>query len=233
MDVFIPYQNNWIDEGINGEVAELYEVGFSPLNNSITIPHRDEEGRLIGVRQRNLSKIDLEQGRKYIPMFVNGRLLNHQTSHNLYGLHISKNNIKKYKRIYLFEGEKSVMKSQLYYPDDNFSVAVSGSNISQWQTEKILEMGVRHVIIAFDKFREQRKNESDRVYNKHVLQYQKRLLRLAHRFTPYCRTYIIWDFDGDKLEHDDSPIDRGKEIFEYLTDRKLEIITKGDEIIEI
>lgn len=232
LEIFLPYQNNWIDEGITKEIAELYEIGYSLQNNSITIPHRNKQGGLVGIRQRNLSQEEVNEGRKYIPIYINGRLYNHQTSHNLYGLHITKDNITKYKRVYLFEGEKSVMKSHLYYPNDNFSVAVSGSNISQWQVDKILELGVHHVVIAFDKFRKKRENESEKIYSKHVLNYQKKLLRLAHKFSPYCRTYIIWDFD-DKLNYNDSPIDKSKKVFEELTENKIEITTKGSELLEI
>ena len=162
-------------------------------------------------------------------MKVNGQLLNHQTSQNLYGLHLNKANIKKHKRVYIFEGEKSVMKCEAYYPDNNFSVSVSGSNISQWQVDKILSLGVEHVIIAFDNFREQKIEEEEFVYQNQIIHYQERLLALAHKFATYCRTYILWDFDGDKLGYSDSPVDRGKKVFEYLTDTKLEVKTKDFE----
>lgn len=227
LDVFLPYTNDWVNEGITKDVADIFEVGFHLPSDGITLPHRDKNGRLIGIRQRNTRQEDLDSGRKYIPTVCAGLQYTHIVSHNLYGLHITKEAIKKSKRVYLFEGEKSVMKAQKYYGENNFSVGVSGSNISNWQVETLLSLGVEHVVIAFDRFRAPKEDESDLVYERAVIAYQDRLLRLARKFTPFTRTYIIWDYDG-ALDYSDSPIDRGKELFELLTENKIEIATKGE-----
>lgn len=227
--VFLPYLNNWVHEDISPKVAKKYEVGWYIKTDSIIIPHRDEDGGLVGIRQRNTRQVDIDNGRKYIPTLVNGILHNHQTSRNLYGLNITKSTIKKHKRVYIFEGEKSCMKSESYYGEDNYAVAISGSNISDWQVSKILNLGVEHVILALDKHRGQKKHEPDEAYENYIKKYKEKLNYLASQFAPFCRTYVIWDRDN-LIDYTDSPIDRGKDIFEQLTDTKIEIRTKDDNI---
>lgn len=226
LDVFLPYPHeSWVNEGINHDVMQQSEIGYYFKSEAITIPHRDENGRLVGIRQRNLLQEDVDAGRKYIPTVCNGTMYNHLTMYNLYNLHISKENIRRHKRVYIFEGEKSCLLSRTFYKEDDFSVAVSGSNVSDYQVEKLLSLGVEHVILAFDKFRAQKDKESDEKYEKFLLEYQKKLVRIGHKFAPYVRFFILWDSEG-KLEHKDSPIDKGQEVFEYLTDHKTEITTQ-------
>lgn len=224
LDVFMPYQNNWIDEGIDKETAELFEIGFYFKQNQITIPHRNQEGELIGIRSRNTDE-RADMGLKYIPTKVGGQMFNHLTAKNLYGLHLTEKTIRRHKRIYIFEGEKSCMKSQLYFNNDNFSVAVSGSNVSEWQVNRILSLGVEDVVLAFDKFRAKKDGESDEVYERFLTEYKRKLARIGHKFAPYTRFFLLWDEEG-LLEPKDSPIDCGKETFEKLTENKIEIQTK-------
>lgn len=224
LDVFMSYRNNWVEENIDVDTAKKFEVGFYFTEQQITIPHRDSEGRLIGIRSRNTDE-RADRGMKYIPTTVSGKLYNHLTMYNCYGMHISKEAIKRHKRVYIFEGEKSCMKSEFYYKNDNFSIAVSGSNVSDWQVKKILSLGVEDVILAFDKFREQKERESDEVYERFYNDYKKKLARIGHKFAPYTRFHVLWD-EEDLIRPKDSPIDRGKEVFELMTENKIEIHTK-------
>ncbi|MGJ3548965.1 hypothetical protein ACR6EC_24350, partial [Bacillus subtilis] len=54
--------------------------------------------------------------------------------------------------------------------------------------------------------------------------YQKKILKLAAKFTPYVRVYVLWDYEG-LLDYKDSPADKGKETLEELMRRKIEIGT--------
>lgn len=229
LEVFLSYRNNWVDEGITPDVAKLYEVGYYLKEDQITLPVRNENGELVGIRSRNTDE-RVGLGMKYIPTKVSGKMYNYLNMYNCYGLHLTKDTIKKHKRIYIFEGEKSCMKSQLFYKNDNFSIAVQGSNVSDWQVKKILSLGVEDVILAFDKFRAQKENESDRVYERFYEDYKRKLARIGHKFAPYVRFYVLWD-ENNLLQSKDSPIDRGKEVFELLTENKIEIKTK-DVVLE-
>lgn len=226
LEVYLPHpHHSWIEDGIGIEAMKKNEISYYLKNDSIIIPHRSENGELIGIRQRNLRKEDVEQGRKYIPVVTNGVMYNHLTAHNLYNFHNSKKVIHRIKKAIIYEGEKSCLLNQTYYSDCDFSVAVSGSNISTIQRELLLKTNVEEVFIAFDKFRGQKENESNEVYERWVGDYQKKLVRLAHLFTPFVRTYILWDYNG-LLDDNDSPSDKGQEVLEKMMLNKIEIQTK-------
>lgn len=230
LDVFMKTpHDSWLDEGITETVMKEAEIGWYFMKDAITIPHRDDIGRLIGLRQRSTLKEDVDAGRKYIPIQANGEMYNHTTAYNLYNLNKSKEAIEKVKKIIIYEGEKSCLLNRVYYGDYDFSVAVCGSNVSSWQVEKILSLGVEEVFIAFDKFRDQKEHESDKVYEIHLNNYKDKLLRIAHMFTPYLKTYILYD-DFNLLEAKESPIDNGKHTLEELMKNKYEIQTKDVEI---
>ena len=68
LNTFINYKPiEWIYEGISVETMEKYGIRYSIENNSIIIPHRDKDGRLVGIRERNLDKRQVEElGRQYV-----------------------------------------------------------------------------------------------------------------------------------------------------------------------
>ena len=51
----------------------------------------------------------------------------------------------------IVEGEKSCLFSDTFYGEDNFVVAICGSNMSKYQAELLLNLGIEEVIIAIDK----------------------------------------------------------------------------------
>lgn len=222
LDVFMPYLEFWSDEGITREVADKYEIGYYFKENQIILVNRDEDGRLIGIRSRNLDKEKVDSGLKYLPTTVGGKIYSFPSMFNVYGLNHTKDNIRRLKKCLIFEGEKSVLKAEQMYGNNNFTVAVLGSNISSWHRDKILSLGVEEVFIAFDK-------HSEKATDKQITIYKQRLLRLARKFTPYVRTFIIYD-DFNLIDYDSAPIDHGKEIFEELMRKKYEIATYETEM---
>ncbi|MFE4303328.1 hypothetical protein ACFRI5_14860, partial [Bacillus velezensis] len=62
------------------------------------------------------------------------------------------------------------------------------------------------------------------MYQRKLLEYQKKILKLAAKFTPYVRVYVLWDFEN-MLDYKDSPADKGKDVLEELMRRKIEINT--------
>lgn len=95
----------WEKEGITDEVIKRNQIGYYPGGEQITIPHRDIDGRLVGIRGRCLSTDDEKKG-KYRPIVVNRQVFNHPLSLNLYNLNNSKENIKRAKIAIIFEGER-------------------------------------------------------------------------------------------------------------------------------
>ena len=66
----------WIKDGISQEVMNFYEICYDPKNCGIVIPHRDVNGRLIGIRERTLIKENAELYGKYRPMKLNKQMYN-------------------------------------------------------------------------------------------------------------------------------------------------------------
>lgn len=220
LEIFCPYPHEiWLEEGISKESMKKYQISYWGEQNKIIIPHRDISGRLIGIRGRALNQSDIEAKRKYMPITIEGKVLKHTLGNNLYGLCQNEEAIKRIGKVIVFESEKSVLLCDTYYNQNNFSVAVCGSNITDTQCKMLLSLGVREVMIAFDKEYENPKSRLAELY------YNK-LLKLAYKLNPYCTVYLLMDTEG-LLQQKDSPADNGKETLEKLMKNKIEVRKEG------
>lgn len=216
LDMFCYYPHKaWLDDNIGKEAMEKFEIGYWGKENKIVIPHRDIQGNLIGVRGRALNQEDIQNGRKYMPLRVEGKILSHNVGENLYGLYQNKDAIVRSGRLFLVESEKSVLQIETMYPNYNYALAVCGSHLTNKQAEIIKNLGVDRCYIAFDKEYEDHKSNKARRYYNH-------LCEIAYRLIPYMSVYLIMDRQN-LLKEKDSPSDRGKEIFEKLLDDKIEV----------
>lgn len=223
LESFLPYPHQlWLDEGITRETLEKYEIGYHVHQNKITIPQRSIDGKLLGVRGRALNQEDIDAKKKYMPITIERNTYSTSTYYSLYGLNFNQDAIKRIKKVILFEDEKSVLKCEDYFGEDNFSVATYGSNLSDYQVKLLLSLGVEEVFIARD--RDYKKYEK----TEEIYEYQERLLEQAMKFVPYTRTYILFD-ELDRLDYRDSPADKGKQVLLELMKEKKEVKTKENE----
>lgn len=200
---------DWLNEGISKDTMDLFGIKFDLNTNGIIIPHRDLEGRLVGIRVRNLNKKIIEEYGKYLPWrdTLSGILYKHPIGRNLYGMDINKDNIIKHQKVILLESEKSVLKVQEFYPNNNISLALCGSNATDFQLQLLKSIGVRQVIFALDKEEDEKwLKKVDKIYRKTALLFD---------------TYIVQDKEG-LLDLKDSPTDKGKEVFNRLLINKKE-----------
>lgn len=202
---------SWIDDFINIETMIKFGIKFDIESYRIIIPHFDINDNLIGVRCRNLKSELVAEGKKYMPIVVNEVLYNYPTSMNLYGINFNKHNIKKYKKVIIFESEKSVLQHGSFY-ENSIAVAISGSSLHSYQTEMLRNLDVEEVILALDK---EFTNEIEEQEYKEKIQHS-----FINQLAPYFNVSIIWD-TKDKLEYKMSPTDNGKEIFEELYKAKI------------
>ncbi len=209
------YYIGWIKEGISIQTMRKYGIKYCPIENKIIIPHYDKEGRLIGIRGRALDPIEVTY-RKYAPVTIQRELCSYPVSFNLYGLNFNHRNILKNNKIILFEGEKSVLKCESFYPNNNISVAVLGSNISNYQREMVLDLKIEEIIIAFDKEWE---NRDEKIAS------LKKMQEVGRRFAPYARVYLLFDKNDELIKKGEAPCDRGKETMESLLRQKIEVTT--------
>ena len=181
---------------------EKYGIRYSIENNSIIIPHRDQLGRLVGIRERNLDKRQVEVlGRKYVPhtSFAHRLTHKHKLSMNAYGIDKNKEAISEYKKCIIFEAEKSVLKMDSVW-NNNPSVAVGGSSVSLYQLNLLKELGVKDIYLSFDK--------------EEGIKWEQKLDKICKRIYDFgFNVFIIEDVEGKYLDLKDSPIDKGEFVF--------------------
>lgn len=199
----------WIKEGISPESMRLAHIGFYPGGAQITIPHYDINGQLIGLRGRTLSEEDAEKYGKYRPLKVNQTTFSHPLGMNLYGLNWAKDAIKLFGKAIIFEGEKAVLRYITEFGlESDIAVACCGSNISAYQIQALLDLGVQEIIVAFDR-QFQRLNDEE---HKRLIANLKKIHGRYHNYVA-----ISFIFDKDMItEYKASPIDESKEKFLQL-----------------
>lgn len=206
---------NWIKEGISEEVMNSHDICYDPKNCGIVIPHYDIEHRLVGIRERTLVKENEIYG-KYRPAKINKQLYNHPLSFNLYNIDNAKNNIRKAKKAFVFEGEKSCLLYSSYFGQENdISVACCGSNLIQYQAWLLMHQGAEEIIVCFDK---QFQEAGDAEFKKLI----RNLNQIHTKYGAYTKISFCFD-KWDLLGYKDSPIDRGPDIFMELYKRRVNL----------
>lgn len=194
---------SWLNEGITEEAMKKFKIGYDPIKNAITIPNFDHKGNLVGIRGRFLNP---DSFAKYMPMIYEGKILSHPTGKIFYGFYENAANIKRLKIAVIFEGEKSVLKMEKFFPNNNMSLATTGKKITIEHLNALIELGVKEVILAYDKDYQ----TTDEMKLK-LEEYDK----IVSILKPYFNVSIIMDYNN-QLGFKDSPADKGEQIFNDL-----------------
>lgn len=193
----------WLDEGISQAALNRFSIKYDSTVNAIIIPNLDHKGNLIGVRGRFLGE---NVKAKYMPIKYNNEILSHPTGKFLYGYYENQHQIREKGIAVIFEGEKSVLKMETLYPGKNVALATAGKKVTLDQLNALLKLNINEVVLAYDK--DYRNIEERRAK---LEEYEK----IVQILKPYFEVSIIIDY-GNDLGYKDSPIDKGKEIFEDL-----------------
>lgn len=212
LDTFIRrHPAEWLDEGITHETMGKFDIRYSISQNKIVIPHRDVDGRLVGIRGRALNEWEIENVGKYMPIKLEQTWYKHPLSMNLYGLYENKAHIKKNKIVYVFESEKSVMQFESFNMP-HCAVAVCGSQFNKYQLNLLLKhCQPNEVVICFDK---EEKDGEDIYFNK--------LWNMCKKYTEYVNMSFVYDRLG-LLDQKDSPTDKGEEVFKLLLEKRVRV----------
>lgn len=203
-----PHITPWEKEGISQEVMLHRGIAYDPKNQGIVIPHYDIDGNLIGIRERTLIKEEEKTG-KYKPAILNGQMYNHPLGFNLYNLNNSKENIRILQKVVVFEGEKSPLLYASYFGEENdITVASCGSSLISYQIKLLLSLGVKEIIIGYDK---QFKEIGDEEWKR----WTKKLYDIHTKYGAYVQISYLFD-KKDLLDYKDSPIDKGPDIYMKL-----------------
>ena len=216
---YMPHEA-WLNDGVSRDAIDRFEIGYWSEGDQITIPHRDLDGTLIGIRGRYLGAYEVENIGKYVPIRLNGQTLSHPLGSALYGAWVTKDKIKECRKALIVEGEKSCLKAYSMFRDNSYVVATCGSSISLTHQKILLnELGVEEIIYMPDK---DYKGEPNSFAARAWLQKQKKKLA---PFVPYAKVYLMLDTDGswDYKSNAFDFNDKDKFIEEY--DKKLLITT--------
>lgn len=205
---------SWEKENIDKKSLKLFNIKYNPMNHSVIIPHYDIDNHLVGIRERTLLKVNEEYG-KYKPAILGGFMYNHPLGLHLYGLNQNKDNISQWKQAIVFESEKSVLKYNNYFgKENNIAVACCGSSLSNYQANLLLALGVKEIVIAFDKqFKEKNDDEFKR--------WTKKLKSINDKYSHKALMSFMFDKNNDILGYKDSPIDNGIDNFMKLYERRI------------
>ena len=205
------YPSEWLQEGISRQAMDKYNILYSIPQNKIIIPHYNVDGELVGIRGRALNEWEVENVGKYMPVQIENKWYSHPLSLNLYGLNLSKENIKKEGICFLFEAEKSCLLME-NFKRPNCSAAVCGSQFNKFALKLLLKTcRPQEIIICFDK---EEKPGSEDYFNK--------LYSIGKKYSPYADFSFIYDREK-LLQMKDSPVDRGEKTFEQLLKRRVKV----------
>ena len=212
LDCFVKhYPPEWLNDGITKEAMDVFDISYSIAHNKIIIPHYDIEGRLVGIRGRALNEWEVENVGKYAPIRIEQTWYKHPLSMNLYGLNVTKENIRQRGVCFLVESEKAVMQMESFsFP--NCSAAVCGSSFNKYQLNILMKTCCpTEMVLCFDK--EELPGEE---------KYFFKLYDICKKYGQYCNFSFIYDREG-LLNLKESPTDRGEEVFTKLLKKRVRV----------
>lgn len=206
------YLAPWIEEGIDYDVLIKYGVRFDMVRNRIMFPVIDHLGRLVGIKVRNFNKEDLDEHRKYMPLWLNKELYSYPKMMVLYGFYQNKSTIKRAKECIVFEAEKSVMLFDSYFTN-NKSVSMGGSSFSQYHAQILKNIGVQKIILAMDN---DWSDDGNKMYGlEKAIKEGRKIQEMGFDVD------IIYDWNQEYLGDKDAPVDKGRQVYSKLyRDRK-------------
>lgn len=206
------YPPEWLNDGISTAAMDKFGICYSISQNKIIIPHRDVDGRLVGIRGRALNEWEIENVGKYMPMRLEQTWYKHPLSLNLYGLFENKENIGQRGICFVAEGEKSVLQSENFsFP--NCTVATCGSTgINKYQLNLLLKLPrLQEIVLCYDN---EEISGEDKYFNK--------LYENCKKYSQYVNMSFIYARKGE-ISLKESPFDRGEKIFKQLLEKRVKV----------
>lgn len=206
------YPPEWLRDGISTAAMDKFGICYSISQNKIIIPHRDVNGRLVGIRGRALNEWEVENVGKYMPVRLEQTWYKHPLSMNLYGLYENKENINQRGICFIAEGEKSVLQAESFsFP--NCTVATCGSaGINKYQLNALLKIpNLQEIVLCYDQ--EERTGEDKYFY---------KLYENCKKYSKYVDMSFIYVRNGE-IALKDSPFDKGEKVFTELLKRRVRV----------
>lgn len=203
----------WIDEGISVESMEKYQIGYYERCNQTTVPVFGVSGELHGIRVREWNPESVESYGKYHPLTIlDGTTFKFPTNNVLYGLNYNQYNIENTGKVWICEGEKSVLKLDTFYGDKSCAVAMFGSNLGLNRRNALIKHSVKDVVIVADcDFI----GEDEESFQK----WKQKILGQANLWKGYASVSIVFD-DGEVLGPKENATDKDFETWLKLYEER-------------
>jgi len=180
---------DWIDEGIPHHIQVMYDVGFDLDSKRVVFPIRNRFGQIVGVKGR-IAKTEDAPKHKYLYLYKCNNGL------EWFNFHFAHMYILQYKKVYIYESEKSCMKA--FANGIYNTLAIGASEISDAQVEIIKQLGLDiEVVLCYDE-------------GINIDEIKKQAERFKGR-----KIFAIYD-NKNLLGRKDSPIDCGLEVWSEL-----------------
>lgn len=220
------YYLDWIEYGISPKTLDKFEIKWYNYKQQIVIPCRDEYNKLIGIRIRNTNP---EEEIKYKPLeLLNGMTYKFPTNLFFYGENFNKKNIIRTKSVILVEAEKTVMKFDEWYGENNnICLGLYGSTLSDEKIKKLLEWGCENFYIALDSdFYKKEYSKDKNILTPYEI-FEKKVMKIFQKLKPYAKNiYVVYNNLDFENCYKFSITDYTKEQFEELWENKELIINE-------
>lgn len=184
----------WRQEGISDASLDKFQVFYDAFSDRLVYPIRNLNGQIVNIGGRTLDPLWKEKKqRKYCYFHSWG------TMSTIYGLAENMESILQKKEVILFEGCKSVLIADTWGITNTGAILTSHVNPNQMKI--LARLGCR-VVFALDK--------DVRIQDDHNIKKLKQ----------YVNVEYLWD-KADLLAEKDSPVDRGREVFQTLYEQRL------------
>ncbi len=200
----------WVNEGLSHETQILFGIGYCLESERITIPVRDKDGNLIGIKGRYVGDDEeTEEEYKYIYIIPCDKSL------ELFNLHRALPYIKQRKQVIVVESEKTcLLLTQWGYPN---CVAIGGGDLSPQQINMLKGLGLDiEIVLVFDKGIGVR-DDIDIPFKKQERNYIKEQIKKFK--TEQIRNISVVFDKRDLLENRMSPIDLGEDVWRRLFEK--------------
>lgn len=204
----------WLDEGISEDTLVKYQIGCYERLNATTIPCRDKQGNLIGIRCRYWQPEEIEQG-KYRPLtLLDGTTFKFPTNSILYGLNYNWPEIERTGTVYIGEGEKFVLKMDTWFHEKSCAVAMFGGSLGLKRRNDLVKLGVKRVILVPD-------NDWIDKNEEKFDEWQKKIQKQIDLWGGYASVEVVWD-NGDTpiLEPKQNATDQTLDIWNRLYENR-------------
>lgn len=177
----------WLDEGISEDTLIKYQIGYYERLNATTIPCRDKQGNLIGIRCRHWQPNEIEQG-KYRPLLLLDGVTSFKfpTNDVFFGINYNWPEIERTGKVMLVESEKAVMKLDTIYKEHNVALGMFGNNLGLKRRNELIKLGVNHVVYVPDN---DWIGRGDEAYQ----EWEDKVIRFCKQFGGYAKVEIVWD----------------------------------------